>query len=372
MIRLRAPVSVFLNVTNRCNLECVYCSADAGIEPGDELTGREMRDLVEALIRARVCHVIITGGEPFVRPDLADTLERLSRAGVTLSINTNGTLLTPTRCASLRGLGICRVAVSVDGPGEETNAATRGYGSFSRALRGVRNLQAAGINPTVSVTVTRANILCLEEVVHKCMEWGVAGVSMTHLSRQGRAAKSDQTVWPSYEEWGLATEVVGRLRFSHAGFVSSSFSHWMRYRADANGGTVERASVPAVGHERCFLRCDAGKASCAITAHGWVVPCNRFEAWRCGNIRETGFSRAWLGERMEAIRELADRPVSSGSICSKCIYNRRCSGGCRADAFGAFGTLDAPDPHCRIIGDSAVSALCRDVRELGMCNGNDV
>jgi MoaA/NifB/PqqE/SkfB family radical SAM enzyme len=97
-----------------------------------------------------------TGGEPFLNPEIFPILEEtLARGPVT--VLTNGLLLTPERCGRLKNLFDASeysldVRVSIDGYTAEANDPIRGAGTFSRILRGIRNLSDADMNPVVTVT----------------------------------------------------------------------------------------------------------------------------------------------------------------------------------------------------------------------------
>ncbi len=359
-LRYRTPVTVFLNVTARCNLSCVYCSADAGRARHDELDDGEMHRLVDELLEHRVLQVIITGGEPLIRRDTLDVVATLRQANVAVQINTNGTLLSRRTCERLKTLGIRRVSVSLDGPAD-VNRLTRGAGSFGAATRGIRALVAAGIKPLVLCTLNRHNMHALEATVEHCRQAGASGLSINPLSAVGRGLLCHDELSLEDREWHLAVQSVRRLQAAYAGFVHEGFCHWSDYPHAVEKAEPRGAGNPA--RVRFLLPCDAAKTFCAVTPDGWVLPCNKFATYRCGNVRTESLSAIWQGDAMERIRSLAGCPVTEARTCSACRYTVVCSGGCRAEAYGAFGTLDAPDPTCAVLPDSAIHALRSSMRQ---------
>jgi AdoMet-dependent heme synthase len=143
-----------------CNLACEHCFVSAG--PGIERHAMMSRDAV----RRRVLEGLglgarefyLTGGEPFLHPELIAILEdTLDVAPCT--VLTNGTLLTGSRVASLRRLSergrySLEVRISFDGGSESEHDALRGAGAFARALDGLRELDAVGLLPIATVTLT--------------------------------------------------------------------------------------------------------------------------------------------------------------------------------------------------------------------------
>jgi MoaA/NifB/PqqE/SkfB family radical SAM enzyme len=97
-----------------------------------------------------------TGGEPFLNPDMEAILAATLSVGPA-TVLTNGLLLDRERCARLAALSAgsdysLDVRVSLDGFTPESNDAIRGEGVFDRAMAGIRNLAAAGLNPVLTVT----------------------------------------------------------------------------------------------------------------------------------------------------------------------------------------------------------------------------
>ncbi len=106
-----------LAVTDRCNLRCFYCMPEEGIDfvkRSDLLSFEEMERLLSILHSMGISKVRITGGEPFLRKDLMDFLERISKIGFEqISITTNGSLITK-HIDRLKSLGIRHINFSLD------------------------------------------------------------------------------------------------------------------------------------------------------------------------------------------------------------------------------------------------------------------
>lgn len=140
-----------LSVTDRCNLRCMYCMPDEGIDfvrHKEILSYEEMLHLVEVSIRAGIRKVRLTGGEPLVRRGFIDFLEKLSSLeGLEeITLTTNGVLL-PEFASDIRACGICRINISLDTlrPERFFQITRRDY--FEKVLAGIREAERLEFNP---------------------------------------------------------------------------------------------------------------------------------------------------------------------------------------------------------------------------------
>src|SRR5215469_1454343 len=159
--------TVFLHVTKGCNLRCRYCYFSANRPLPDEMTATDFEQLWPDLVALRPRKIVVTGGEPLLRPDIMRLLSSLKSEiagkGITRSLNTNGLLVTTDVARRLVGL-VDQIRVSLDGPAEP-NDALRGSGSFDAAIRALACLQAVGFDPGVLITVTSVTLPHLDSLL---------------------------------------------------------------------------------------------------------------------------------------------------------------------------------------------------------------
>ncbi len=151
-----------ISVTDRCNFRCGYCmppDREYDFLSRDELLSfEEITRLVRVFAGLGAVKIRITGGEPLLRPNLEDLLERISAVDEIrdLAMTTNGYLLA-RHAGSLREAGLDRVTVSLDALEEQTFAdmANRDFG-LEEALEGIRTAREAGLEPVkVNMVVQR-------------------------------------------------------------------------------------------------------------------------------------------------------------------------------------------------------------------------
>jgi GTP 3',8-cyclase len=170
----REVTDLRISVTKRCNFGCIYCH-DEGLGPvarprfphGEEMTPTEVERLVSVGREFGIRSVKFTGGEPLVREDLEEIVDRTVEQIPDVSLTTNGSML-EARAEALRDAGLKRVNVSVDSVDPEQFRSIR-KGALAPVLRGIREALRVGLKPVklnmVVFRPTLANIPRMIEYV---------------------------------------------------------------------------------------------------------------------------------------------------------------------------------------------------------------
>ena len=146
-----------ISLTDRCNLRCVYCMPEDGVQwiPHDEvLTIEEIVSVVQAGVAVGIRKVRLTGGEPLVRKGLLDLIQRLNAIPEIddIAITTNGILL-GDMAQDLKSAGLKRVNISLDTlKPDRFKQVTRG-GNLDEVKRGIETALACGLEPVKLNTV---------------------------------------------------------------------------------------------------------------------------------------------------------------------------------------------------------------------------
>ncbi|AQT84356.1 molybdenum cofactor biosynthesis protein A [Paenibacillus larvae subsp. larvae] len=140
-----------ISVTDRCNLRCVYCMPEEGMEfePDDHLlTFNEITTVVRVLARLGVRKLRLTGGEPLVRKHIEDLVNRLSSIpGIEdIALTTNGMFLAP-KAEQLKAAGLTRINISLDSLKEDRFAFITRGGKLKKVLEGLNASAKVGFNP---------------------------------------------------------------------------------------------------------------------------------------------------------------------------------------------------------------------------------
>ncbi len=137
-----------VSVTERCNLNCVYCGKEECAKRDSELTPGQIEKIVRAAAACGVTKVRLTGGEPLVRDDICEIARRIRGIpGIkTLSLTTNGVYL-QKYAAALKAAGLDSVNVSLDSADGSTYRHLTGADVLHKVLDGIDAARAAGLSP---------------------------------------------------------------------------------------------------------------------------------------------------------------------------------------------------------------------------------
>jgi SynChlorMet cassette radical SAM/SPASM protein ScmE len=222
---MKTPKSVDLEITNRCNLRCTYCSHfESDGDVGHDLPKEEWLKFFEELNHCAVTNVTLSGGEAFIRKDLKELIESIVRNRMRFGILSNGTLITDEMAAFLASTGRCdSVQVSIDGSMPITHDACRGEGSFVKAINGIKHLQKHGVPVTVRVTIHRKNLYDLEAVSKLLLEdIGLPGFSTNSASHMGLCRKNAEQVQLTAQERSIAMETMLKLVAKYNGRIGAT------------------------------------------------------------------------------------------------------------------------------------------------------
>lgn len=196
------PMEMWLHANNSCNLSCAHCLVSSGPRGERGLSAGVLQKAMEEALALGVERFYITGGEPFLRPDLPELVGKmLTNPVAEVIILTNATLFAGPRRGMLAGLPRDRVRfqVSLDGARPETNDPIRGKGSFEAALQGLRVLVGEGFQVSLTTVVTETNLEELPAIAALAREAGAFSYHLMWPHRRGRALASGNGFFPDVQ-----------------------------------------------------------------------------------------------------------------------------------------------------------------------------
>lgn len=330
-------------ITRNCNLNCVHCRAAATRGPYEgELDTQSCIALLDQIRKLGTPIVILTGGEPLLRPDIFEIAAYGTQKGLRMVMAPNGTLITRENAARLFDAGIKRISISLDGSDRESHDAFRGVkGAFEGALSGIRIAREAGLEFQINTTVTRKNLEQIPEIQDLAVDLGAAAHHIFLLVPTGRGKYiADQEISAvEYEQtlnWFYDQKQKTPLQLKAT--CAPHYYRILRQRAKESG---EKVTFETHGLDAVTRGCLGGTAFCFISHTGIVQPCG-FLNIECGDITRSDFADIW--NQSETFLTLRDYDRLKGK-CGRCEYKRVC-GGCRARAYEATGDYLAPEPLC--------------------------
>jgi heme b synthase len=332
--------------TRSCNLSCAHCRAAADKGPYEgELSTEASFKLLDQIATVGNPIIILTGGEPLLRPDIFDIASYGTKIGLRMVMAVNGTLVTPDIAKKMVASGIKRISVSLDGSGSEFHDTFRGVpGAFDGAMEGIRNAKDAGLEFQINTTITKANLTQIPKVLELAENIGAAAHHIFLLVPTGRAKDiEDQAITArEYEDtlnWFYDQRDKTSLQLKAT--CAPHYYRILRQRAKAEGKTI---TFDTHGLDAVTRGCLGGIGFCFISHTGVVQPCGYLHT-DCGNVTQQPFDQIWnTSEKFLALRNY---DLLTGK-CGPCEYKRVC-GGCRARAFEATGDFLSEEPLCTYV-----------------------
>jgi len=320
-----APICVYLETTNRCNLLCTTCPRTyEELEPPADMSWRLFRKIVDQLpnIERAVLHGV---GEPMLVRALPKMVRYLKDRGTYVLFNTNGTVLNERNGRALIDAGLDELRVSLDAANARSYLAVRGKNYFNRILRNVRAFRElqereGKDRPRVSAWLTglKETIGELPEFVRVAAEIGVKEVYLQRLvffehDAIGHA-RPDQAL---YEQ--MTREDAAQLEEATA--LARSFG--MTF--SASGAVSEPGlSLKRQTSSSQWSMCRRPWTVMYFTANGRALPCciapfsqRGYEHYTLGDATQQTLQDIWNGARYRAFREdlLSDHPPTACASC---------------------------------------------------------
>ena len=318
--------AVYLNMTERCNLNCVYCFAAARVESSERLTFDDYAKILDAVKRHNACaEIIFTGGEPLMSPLTVPVAQHAKSLGFARKLMTNATLIDADNVKMLVDT-FDEFKISVDGSDATLHDFYRGNGSFSRTIKAVDLLDELGADVKLAMVVTKKNI---DDVATAAKIFG-GRLTFQPLFPFGNAkTKSD-------------LHLTGGEYFS----------------ALKSAGVVPFMDLPNVlkAHGKKIFKCALGDAEVSISCSGDMYPCQllHYAEFKIGNIKRASFDELYNSARAEKFKA---HTVDEISGCRTCDLKFLCGGACQARHFSETGSLDTAGDFCEYEREAIVDGL---------------
>ena len=343
------PKWIAWEITRRCNLKCVHCRSSSGLEAKGhpDFTLDEAKRVLDDIASYGKPVVVLSGGEPLLRPDVFEIAQYGTGLGLRMCLATNGTLVTQEICTKIKDAGIKMVSLSLDGASAEVHDDFRRQpGAFAGTLNAARLFKENGISFLINSSFTKRNQEEIPKIYHLAKELGATAWYMFMIVPTGRGEDiMDELIAPEdYEKllvWHYEME-KGEKDILVRPTCAPNYYRVVLQQAKEKGDDYERRTLQfsTGGSKGCL----AGQLISLIDVDGNVLPCSYFPM-AAGNIREKSFKDIW--EKSELFQDLRNFKAYKGR-CGSCEYVNVC-GGCRARAYAVTGDYMAEEPYCTYI-----------------------
>ncbi len=342
------PKWIAWETTQRCNLRCVHCRCSSDMESATgDFTTPEARKLIDDIAEVSSPVLVLSGGEPLLRPDIFEIAEYGTAKGFRMCMATNGALVTDEVCGRMKAADIKMVSLSLDGPTAQVHDDFRQCpGAFEGVERAAALFRKHGIKFLINSSFTKRNQTHIADTFRLAKSLGATAWYMFMIVPTGRGEEimSELISKEDYEEI-LAWHYRQEREEDEILMRPTCAPHYYRIvpqMAKKEGVKFERRSLTfsTGGGKGCI----AAQSICLIDCFGEVKPCSYFPM-SAGNVKKTPFRQIWFESPL--FQQLRDFKSYKGK-CGSCEFINVC-GGCRARAYAVSGDFLEEEPFCNYV-----------------------
>lgn len=330
---LMAPLEVYFDFTNKCNLRCKDCYNQRYLG-NITMPPEKVRELIHEIYSMGTMRLHLAGGEPTMeREDLFNYLGAAKELGLVTSMSTNGTMINEEICRKILKHDLFAFTVSIDGPNEQLNSKLRAANTFDKSVDALKTAKRIKQELGISTRLCMKSV-CSPETSSKTLE---------NLVKLGADIGLDEIKFYSPER-SLNHEQ------GHYGKSIEGYYRMIQFMDEVRQKYSEIVKVspvinPLIGG--CLIGiqglngCIGAKELLTINPDGSITPCLMMKQI-LGNVYSTSIKDFWRNSiDLRKYREEAPNPE-----CDECgIYNL-CKGGCRVRKKVEYGNIGGVDPLC--------------------------
>ncbi len=316
---VHAPYKADVALTYGCNNACPHCYNEPGRFDMPSLALVDWFRVLDKLAEIGVPHIILTGGEPTLHPDLPAIIRHADALGLIVGMNTNGRMLShaPTM-AALAAAGLNHVQITLethDAAIHDTMVGARG--AFAQTVRGIENALASGVHTITNSTLTRQNqhdAVCIVDFLYGL---GLRTFAMNGMIYAGGGLAAPDAI-PAEEMAATLVAVRERAEVLDMRFLWYTVTDYCRL------SPLELGLAPK--------RCNAAEYSICVEPNGDVLPCQSYYV-AGGNLLTDPWERIWNSPLFLSFRDRKTDPLAAGlpARCWDCPDLEMCGGGGRLE-----------------------------------------
>lgn len=333
--------TLYVYLTGGCNLACRHCWLTPSFHPDGGTGGHLSYELFERAIDEAIPlglqGVKLTGGEPFLHPEVMRLVDLLKDRRIGLTIETNGTLVTEELARALKERStLTHISVSIDGSRADIHDPFRGVvGSFDRAVAGVKALVAAGYRPQIIMSLHAGNVDDIEPLVRMAEGLGAGSVKFNLVQPCGRGEQLTDAGQALSIEWLIE---IGRWVERDLQPRCSIGLHYSWPMAFYSLKRLANDNLGMCGIYTILGVLPAGQlAMCGI---GEMIPELCYGQLGVDSLAEVWVSHPMLADLRGTV------PGRLEGVCARCLLRESCLGSCVAQNYHESRSLTAAYWFC--------------------------
>jgi len=351
--QIKKPIVVW-NITNRCNLHCAHCYANANTcKNNKEFSTYDAKNIIDDLASFKIPVLLFSGGEPLLRNDLPELIKHTVNNGMRAVVSTNGVLIDKSYAERLKATKVTYVGISIDGMPSRHNKFRGDSTAYSKALSGIRACIDTGLKVGLRFTIFKENYQDLPYIFNFMENENIPRICLYHLvcSGRGESMKNDDlsidqkrktmdliiNKTKEFHDKGLNKEILTVDNHCDGVYL------YLRMLKENNARTEKAIEL---------LRINKGSSSgTGIASINWDGSVYPDQFWRnkvLGNVKDSSFDSIWNNPENEFLKKLRNRTKYLKGRCSTCKFLDICGGNFRARAEAMTGDMWQSDPGCYI------------------------
>lgn len=327
--------TVILQVTNKCNLNCIHCHR--GAKGTAEMDVQLFKEIIDELSDMGTKNINISGGEPFLHSKIMKMITYAKKKKINVSVSTNGTLLSEKLIQKISKIGIKIIKISLDSSNPVKHDFIRGIkGSFETVKTKIYLLRKHKIPFVLVTTLMDQKLSDYKKIFELAYEWGAIAHKTNSIVPFFFQGKKWLLSYKKRLREYIRIWKEARVKYESKLIITAETMFAIQIGVDY---FMKKYKKNKVFSDICL--CPAGREILAINEKGDVLLCPFFPDIKLGNlytqkIKEIYFENPIL---------LKLRQIKSMKFCKECKYKNFCIG-CRARAYKINKNLYAPDPLC--------------------------
>ena len=323
MIKIK---SLYIEITDKCNLDCEFCYNRSGRKhPVHEMSVEKIQLIINKFLPMGLEHVSFSGGEPLLHSEWDEIYKIIcSYAELNFSVLTNGTINNPYLFTLNKENKNFRIQVSLDGHDEKTNSLIRGKSNYQKTINTFTKL-SGGLNRfSVKLVISQLNRHSIEPFVKLALSLN-AQPELVFVSNIGNAT----------EKWGdISLTSIEKVRIIKQINVLSDKYDTEIFLPFCSSG--------------CPLDSDDQEANLLIKYDGSMHPCQQLydEVFCFANAFTINSDE--VDSSFDYIRNIVTQRLSKTYNCNNCLARSVCKKGCMAEAYHNNGDYLAADGNCEM------------------------
>lgn len=307
--KLSSPLSAFIEITDKCVLQCIHCYTKSKKSTGFVSENQWVLQLIRELSELGVMTIGFGGGEPTLDRRLSTYLSYCSSEHIKTAISTSGFLVNKKMVQELKESGLGIAQISLDGP-REVHEFIRGPGTYEKAIRALNLFSNIGIETRVAMTISSINRNHIKETANLVFENGSDRFVVFRYMPSG----------PNGNKLSLSTYELKE--------VTSTLVSLEKEHEDTVIGYEPLCFFPhLIDNNLAPLGpCNAGTDVLNICADGTVTPCPHMRHYILGKYPHDSIEKIW-GKSAEFGKKIITMPPQE---CTKCDFRDTCGGGCNS------------------------------------------